>query len=62
MFNSPINKLFGIPPVGQGGKQEQGKKDEKENSQKQNKNIWKKRHKKSNDTCQTLIKHQPGFA
>ena len=25
MFNSPINKLFGIPPVGQGGKQEQGK-------------------------------------
>lgn len=40
MFNSPINKLFGIPPVGQGGKQEQGKKDEKEDSQKQNKNIF----------------------
>ena len=40
MFNSPINKLFGIPPVGQDNKQQHGKKDN-DDSQKEKKNLFK---------------------
>jgi len=40
MFNSPINKLYGTPAVGQDGGKQQGKQKEKEESSKKKQNLF----------------------